>query len=611
METAGERATSATLLSRPSTLITFLFCTFFTSAIAEVKDADIDYLKSKLDDINNGVQQLVNENMLKLTEKISDIETLVRNTDSNVMRLQEKAHIWEAFQQHVTAWNEQIKSVEQKIDLLKRIYLKSGKTPRSISAMLPPLPEESPTELQDCVSGMNNLQESIVASRKQVEEVQTTLEELQVTSCDKYSLEMALQRIDKKISEYVLSESPSDHAPNKRLDVRVVESTAGTIVDNIVSEMRTQFAKAVEALKDAMRREVDLVNPQASLKAFKDSIRAVEICCQAQTRFVKNAQSTTNHKLDHLDNIIRTHEFNEERRLAMTHDHVARQMHEIFDRVDKILVKLDHEFMAERSTTTSLNPQETTATATPKTGTAAKTCHQQRYEGVTTNGILCEVPLDVCSTTDWRSQRKSYCDQKTDEGGWTVIHRRGYFGLPVINFTKSWSEYRQGFGDLLKEFWIGNDLLHILTNSDDYVLRIELADFEGNFAFAEYHTFNVGPEVSQYLLQVGDYYGNASDAFSSHNGSQFSTFDRRNDLSHPCCPCVDSFGGGWWFNSCFEANLNGEYLLNPTDNDHYRGIIWELWKGDYSLKAAEMKIRPRWFSQHVIKKTWETPPPDP
>ena len=44
--------------------------------------------------------------------------------------------------------------------------------------------------------------------------------------------------------------------------------------------------------------------------------------------------------------------------------------------------------------------------------------------------------------------------------------------------------------------------------------------------------------------------------------------------------------------SCFEANLNGEYFEDPTENGYYRGIIWELWLGDYSLKETRMMIRP-------------------
>ena len=47
--------------------------------------------------------------------------------------------------------------------------------------------------------------------------------------------------------------------------------------------------------------------------------------------------------------------------------------------------------------------------------------------------------------------------------------------------------------------------------------------------------------------------------------------------------------------SCFESNLNGEYFPHPDDNGYYRGIIWELWLGDYSLKSAHMMIRPNDF----------------
>ena len=52
--------------------------------------------------------------------------------------------------------------------------------------------------------------------------------------------------------------------------------------------------------------------------------------------------------------------------------------------------------------------------------------------------------------------------------------------------------------------------------------------------------------------------------------------------------------------SCFESNLNGEYFEVGEDNGYYRGIVWELWLGDYSLKSAVMMVRPR-----------ELPPPAP
>ena len=51
--------------------------------------------------------------------------------------------------------------------------------------------------------------------------------------------------------------------------------------------------------------------------------------------------------------------------------------------------------------------------------------------------------------------------------------------------------------------------------------------------------------------------------------------------------------------SCFESNLNGEYHVDPEDNDYYHGIIWELWRGDYSLKSSKIMIRSKSFHDAI------------
>ena len=61
--------------------------------------------------------------------------------------------------------------------------------------------------------------------------------------------------------------------------------------------------------------------------------------------------------------------------------------------------------------------------------------------------------------------------------------------------------------------------------------------------------------------------------------------------------------------SCFEANLNGEYFSDPTDNGYYRGIIWELWLGDYSLMETRMMIRLAAFTPN--ERASNILPPDP
>ena len=57
----------------------------------------------------------------------------------------------------------------------------------------------------------------------------------------------------------------------------------------------------------------------------------------------------------------------------------------------------------------------------------------------------------------------------------------------------------------------GNDNLHLLTMFDKFQrLRVDLADFEGNTAYAEYDIFIVASESDDYTLSLlGKYNGTA------------------------------------------------------------------------------------------------------
>merc|ERR1712179_557098 len=87
-----------------------------------------------------------------------------------------------------------------------------------------------------------------------------------------------------------------------------------------------------------------------------------------------------------------------------------------------------------------------------------------------------------------------YCDQTTGGGGWTVIQRRGDNGDPKENFTRDWTDYKHGFGDLNGEFWFGNDYISSLTLQTTVMLRVELEAHDGRTAWAEYDTFRVEGE---------------------------------------------------------------------------------------------------------------------
>ena len=83
-----------------------------------------------------------------------------------------------------------------------------------------------------------------------------------------------------------------------------------------------------------------------------------------------------------------------------------------------------------------------------------------------------------------------------------------------------------------------------------------------------------------------------------HNGLQFTTKDRDNDLCTPDCTrdggtnCALMYYGGWWYEKCHSSNLNGLYLDDVT-TEYATGVVWGPWTGYYfSLKTSEMKLRP-------------------
>ena len=111
------------------------------------------------------------------------------------------------------------------------------------------------------------------------------------------------------------------------------------------------------------------------------------------------------------------------------------------------------------------------------------------------------------------------CDMNTDGGGWTVFQKR-LDGS--VDFFLGWESYKYGFGNPNSEFWLGNDNLHHLTDSDDVMLRFDQEDFEGNITYAEYTTFKVADEADKYRLLIGGYSGTAGDSMLGHDSMRVS-----------------------------------------------------------------------------------------
>uniref|UniRef100_A0A182IMX3 Fibrinogen C-terminal domain-containing protein n=1 Tax=Anopheles atroparvus TaxID=41427 RepID=A0A182IMX3_ANOAO len=87
-------------------------------------------------------------------------------------------------------------------------------------------------------------------------------------------------------------------------------------------------------------------------------------------------------------------------------------------------------------------------------------------------------------------------------GGWTVFQHRFNGG---VNFYQNWTMYKDGFGDVNGEHWLGLEKLHVMTRSGRHEMLVILEDHEGGSAYAHYDSFQIGSEAEQYKLAIGNH----------------------------------------------------------------------------------------------------------
>ena len=153
-------------------------------------------------------------------------------------------------------------------------------------------------------------------------------------------------------------------------------------------------------------------------------------------------------------------------------------------------------------------------------------------------------------------------------------------------FNRSWEEFKVGFNDSRGNYWLGNELLHQLTVTNRYKLRVDLQSSANlNWYYAEYSTFLVLSEQTNYTLHVSGYSGNAGyDALSYSTGMKFTTYDRDNDPwtgSDYNNNCAVSESGGFWYKECAYCRVNGVRGV-PGD------FFWHLLPGGNLLQSSRM-----------------------
>ncbi|XP_062592819.1 fibroleukin-like [Saccostrea cucullata] len=214
-----------------------------------------------------------------------------------------------------------------------------------------------------------------------------------------------------------------------------------------------------------------------------------------------------------------------------------------------------------------------------------KDCKDLRENGQTITGVYDIYPYSTLSVPI-----SVYCDMTTMDGGWTAIQKR--VDGSVI-FDRNWRDYKNGFGSPEQDVWIGNDVIHQLTKENSF-LYVSITLQNGTTLYEMYDRFSVSDEAGKYQLflagpatgTLGDSMLDTPSSGGDLSGMFFSTPDRDNDRAGDNCAADSNRRGGWWFNRCHRAFLNGQWSPETWYRPWYPTIQYGT-----SVKGTTMMVR--------------------
>ncbi|XP_037892480.1 angiopoietin-1 [Glossina fuscipes] len=519
-----------------------------------------------------------------LNIKLENLNQLLNKLHLSMQKLDENSQRWPIWQHHVESWNDGLRVIENKLNLLKR------------------LEDEQQSQLQKIEIIIN-----------------TGIDRQAKSNSD--ALHRSLLSDIKNLFSRECKERDQSHQSHKLNDIMrhlqiidmMLPSTGGVHCNNNQSILYFQKFKQLHSLAKRNSKSLDNIMHNLADNVHRQEeiislLHRTNNYCYAITNELTTFTESSDVLLKRIEKLLHNvdNKFQNDENSKEGED----------ENEDEDEDEEEQEFLsAEASTTDSgsgeekdykrANDLEDIEFLRP----LLKDCHElleemnSSGESLFMDGIYKFASLELNEVKrDFNERYCIYPYENRTGWPWTLIQHRGPYARQE-NFNRSWSDYRNGFGSLTRDFWFGNEFIHRLVYENDYELRIELEDFNGTQTWAEYGVFRVDSEKYNYNLLIGDYRGIAPDAMKYHNEMDFSTYDRRNDntVVDACCPCALSYASGWWFDNCAETNLNGIYHYTPLHHN-YIGVIWESWHGDYSLRETRMMIRPKQINPDYNKE---------
>ena len=175
-----------------------------------------------------------------------------------------------------------------------------------------------------------------------------------------------------------------------------------------------------------------------------------------------------------------------------------------------------------------------------------------------------------------------YCNMRKFGGGWTrILYRSSH----KMSFSLNWNAYKNGFGYLGSDGWLGLEKIHRLTKYKPATLLVSIYYKNYNWYYPQYKSFYVGNEATKYQLHIGNFTGDGGDSLSFSHNAKFSTYDQDHDSSSS--NCASSYHGGWWYYNCAQGKLTGDAYADSTSNYYIK------WPGinSRSMRIAIMEIK--------------------